>query len=341
LFMLVVIPTVPRFRKERHLFDTINGLLEQWPDDDTNFLYNRLSIRVYGTTDHPVFDEARTHFSSTKKGLHYIQWFQTLDPTVPASFPADSHQSEKENVGKSDTDTLERSTRATTLSHSKDAFSTGEVLESVTTETIEPAPVVSIQELETYKLVDASIPSEAVDMELSRAKLGVSEIKNDTIRNQQMIAHRIAMFDGVLPTNASYVMLLEDDFLLCQDGWNNILLSLDMAQGEVPRHCGVFVATGGSGLIFRNSALEVVYASLTQAREEISNRPSDVIMQDCLLGKIQICHQCSSTLVVSSSMLFGHIGHNSSTVENHYLPKDWQCGWRQVFNGYPDVFVVS
>jgi len=55
-------------------------------------------------------------------------------------------------------------------------------------------------------------------------------------------------------TNSEYIMFVEDDFPVCEDdGWDKITSLLVKASRAVPRHCGVFVATGASGLIFRST----------------------------------------------------------------------------------------
>ena len=68
--------------------------------------------------------------------------------------------------------------------------------------------------------------------------------------------------------------------------------------------------------------------------------PVDVLIQDCLRGRIPACANCAEQLVVSRTLLMHHIGFNTSTTRRVYTSQSWQCGWRQPFNGEPDVIVL-
>eukprot|EP01112_Ceratiomyxa_fruticulosa_P015288 TRINITY_DN4470_c0_g1_i1.p1 TRINITY_DN4470_c0_g1~~TRINITY_DN4470_c0_g1_i1.p1 ORF type:complete len:653 (-),score=88.85 TRINITY_DN4470_c0_g1_i1:95-2053(-) len=273
-FLTVLIPTVPRPKKQRHLMYTLQGLLDQWPEDESDFFYNKLSIRVYSPPDNPVFDEAKELFSSDKKGSHYIHWEQILTP-IPKKPLSDSQEPIKEGSSE------------------------------------------------------------------AKEKKALQEI-NSRARNRRMMKHRMEMLGDALLTNSSYIMLLEDDFVLCENGWNSMLFTIDSIMNELPNHCGVFVATGGSGLIFTYYSTPLVIEALLFANESTPDIPSDIVMQKCVRGTPEtICGQCKDNLGVSSEMIFKHIGGNSSTVENMYVDDEWQCGWRQVFNGEEDIYVID
>jgi len=172
-----------------------------------------------------------------------------------------------------------------------------------------------------------------------------------------------------------YIMLLEDDFPACSqdelarahaipssskaNGMSLLYHSLDILSekrdlGEP--FCGLFVATGGSGLVFSQSSLEAVVRLLDQRDEELLKMradgermvplPHDVMIQRCLSGGrgaqteeerrvyakyCQMCEQ-SGSLHVSGKLWFKHIGHFSSTVyDRYYDVKKWSCGTIQPF----------
>ncbi|SGY31956.1 BQ5605_C002g01288 [Microbotryum silenes-dioicae] len=227
--------------------------------------------------------------------------------------------------------------------------------------------------------------------------------------------------------SSAYVMLAEDDFPLCPDrdtsrgqkwtsAWSElqrVLIatneampdwplaeagsageSLDMSQEEASSgHCGVFVATGGSGLAIRGFIAAKLPALLLGAHDPHGNArvarairgefsvkhedegadTPDLVIQDCLRGRIPSCGVCSapdsssvkrpahrfpagsarnpygvsgdrwgkSGLVGTAQLLQRHLGYNASTLPGRkYGKEEWACGWRQPFNGDPDVLTL-
>ncbi|KAG0048232.1 hypothetical protein BGZ83_006789 [Gryganskiella cystojenkinii] len=139
-----------------------------------------------------------------------------------------------------------------------------------------------------------------------------------------------------------YLGIMEDDFPFCSNGgWQEMLNTIYKAHEEVPEHCGVFVATGGSGLIFKRSVAltaSFILESDVQAEERGERAtPPDISLQNCVLGKHDYCSSCAGHLVVSKTLLQGHLGYNSSTSGEGYHADQFQCGWRQPFNGWPSV----
>jgi hypothetical protein len=57
--------------------------------------------------------------------------------------------------------------------------------------------------------------------------------------------------------NSAYIMLIEDDFPLCKTGWSKFVQIFYKAYGPSPDFerkagpCGIFAATGGSGILVR------------------------------------------------------------------------------------------
>jgi len=132
--------------------------------------------------------------------------------------------------------------------------------------------------------------------------------------------------------NAAYVLLTEDDFPLCDDATTgphglrtyektmakleralvetNRLLP-DPASGSEPGHCGLFVATGGSGLVIRNSIASIlpsVFLGVDDPqglkRESLAAQGEldaahdgpdtpDLVIQDCLRGRLPECSMCA------------------------------------------------
>ncbi|CAG8646869.1 991_t:CDS:2, partial [Paraglomus occultum] len=130
----------------------------------------------------------------------------------------------------------------------------------------------------------------------------------------------------------TYVALVEDDFPLCEDKWAELLTVVYEANVKSPDHCGVFVGTGGSGLIMKRKQALISSDLLLQ---EILT-PPDIILQNCLLGTGKGCEECSQTLVTSKTLLMYHLGYNTSTSPDRiYQKNEFQCGWRHPFNGDP------
>lgn len=148
-------------------------------------------------------------------------------------------------------------------------------------------------------------------------------------------------------------------------------------------HCGVFVGTGGSGLIVRGWLAERMPDLLLGQDDRLGYRrearlsssrdgddttspdddgPPDLVLQDCLLGKVPGCEECSprsfrhsfgrshpprsardpfflqgdrygkSGLVTSERLLMRHLGYNASTIpDRKYKREEWNCGWRHPF----------
>ncbi|KAF9911984.1 hypothetical protein EC991_001431 [Linnemannia zychae] len=134
-----------------------------------------------------------------------------------------------------------------------------------------------------------------------------------------------------------YLGIMEDDFPFCKGGWQSMLNTIYEANQHVKNHCGVFITTGGSGLIFKRSVALVASFALErdmfakQRGEEVV--AADVALQDCMLGENDYCSSCKGTMVISQTLLQGHLGHNASTSGGNYSPDEFQCGWRHPFNG--------
>lgn len=141
-----------------------------------------------------------------------------------------------------------------------------------------------------------------------------------------------------------YLGLMEDDFPFCEDGWQTMLNTLYEANRKVQDHCGLFVGTGGSGLIFKRSvALTASFILEEDAlihSQGMAAPPPDISLQDCLMGEHEYCSSCAGTLVTSRTLLQRHLGYNSSTSGDGYDKNQFQCGWRQPFNGLPNVHTL-
>lgn len=71
--------------------------------------------------------------------------------------------------------------------------------------------------------------------------------------------HFAAALTYATKLDTQYVMLLEDDFPLCEGCWKKLMTVLVYAQsGIAAGHCGIFVGTGGSGLIIRHEMIPVL-----------------------------------------------------------------------------------
>ena len=54
--------------------------------------------------------------------------------------------------------------------------------------------------------------------------------------------------------------------------------------------------------------------------------PPDILLQNCLLGEIDGCKECSKTLVTSKTLLMYHLGYNTSTSPDRiYQKNEFQC----------------
>ncbi|KAI7827025.1 hypothetical protein BC939DRAFT_483610 [Gamsiella multidivaricata] len=134
---------------------------------------------------------------------------------------------------------------------------------------------------------------------------------------------------------------MEDDFPFCKGGWQEMLNTIYAANEKVQDHCGVFVGTGGSGMIFKRSvaltASFILEGDMQAQAKGLVAPPPDITLQKCLMGEHEYCSSCSGTMVTSKTLLQKHLGYNSSTSGDGYDKNQFQCGWRQPFNGLPDV----
>ncbi|KAG0008413.1 hypothetical protein BGZ80_003481, partial [Entomortierella chlamydospora] len=132
-----------------------------------------------------------------------------------------------------------------------------------------------------------------------------------------------------------YLAVMEDDFPFCENGWQEMLNTIYEANQKVPEHCGVFVGTGGSGLIFKRAVALTASFILERDLHTISlgltTPPPDVSLQNCLLGEHEFCSSCAGTMVTSKTLLQRHLGYNSSTSGGGYDKNQFQCGWRHPF----------
>ncbi|KAF8945372.1 hypothetical protein BGZ47_002788 [Haplosporangium gracile] len=141
-----------------------------------------------------------------------------------------------------------------------------------------------------------------------------------------------------------YLGIMEDDFPFCEGGFQTMLNTIYEADRQVKDHCGVFITTGGSGLIFKKSVALVVSFVLEQdelAKQRGMAVPApDQALQNCMLGQHDYCSSCAGTMVISKTLLQRHLGHNASTSGGVYSPEAYQCGWRHPFHGDPNIHVL-
>ncbi|KAK4510805.1 uncharacterized protein ATC70_005239 [Mucor velutinosus] len=137
---------------------------------------------------------------------------------------------------------------------------------------------------------------------------------------------------------STYIALVEDDFPVCgAKQWRQIESVIYDANMASPGHCGVFVGTGGSGLFLKPKIAKLASGLLLK----YPSLPPDIIIQQCLLGNLKECRECSQTLVTSKTLLMYHIGYNTSTsADRSYKKNEFQCGWRHPFNGDPNVITL-
>lgn len=133
-----------------------------------------------------------------------------------------------------------------------------------------------------------------------------------------------------LHPKSHYIGVIEDDFPLCPGEWNEVLRLIRDANKEVPHHCGIFIGTGGSGLIIRRNKVEAALISMHGAD------PTDVGLQNCLRGKT--CAGCQ--VVIPSRILMRHSGHDSSTLGHWYSSEKYQCRSRHPFVGDLDAVLL-
>ncbi|GAA5842444.1 hypothetical protein JCM9279_005385 [Rhodotorula babjevae] len=236
---------------------------------------------------------------------------------------------------------------------------------------------------------------------------------HDRLDQRLHVARGLAHAAGL---GGAYVLLTEDDFPLCEDeravggegarswsgAWTKLQAALVATNELMPDapvlggggateasmgHCGLFLATGGSGLAIRTPLAARLPALLlgvndphgdareaAAARGEIELRREgdgadtpDLVIQDCLRGRLPECAVCApgggpagasgrsarrpsrwegerrgkSGLAGTERLLQRHLGYNASTLPGRqYGREEWACGWRQPFNGEPDVLTV-
>lgn len=136
--------------------------------------------------------------------------------------------------------------------------------------------------------------------------------------------------------NSAYVMLLEDDFPICDGKLPYLYHSLCRSVQRDPNSCGFFASTGGNSLILRrgyslNSAINELQNTLKNdwKGEEESENAHDIQLQECLEGK-RNCPQCKNHFFISPILYFYHIGKKSSTMGRKFINNPWQCDWRHV-----------
>lgn len=189
---------------------------------------------------------------------------------------------------------------------------------------------------------------------------------------------------------SAYVLLTEDDFPLCPDNtragetpswagtWDElkrVVVATNVAMPDVavadsgPQlgHCGIFIATGGSGLLLRGriaallpsillsasdptgtarEALAALGSFAVSTSDEGADTP-DLVIQDCLRGRGPGCEVCAprlgrggaagdrygkSGLVGTQRLVQHHLGFEASTLPGRrYGKEEWACGWRQPF----------
>ncbi|KAF9580494.1 hypothetical protein BGW38_002843 [Lunasporangiospora selenospora] len=138
-----------------------------------------------------------------------------------------------------------------------------------------------------------------------------------------------------------YLGIMEDDFPFCAGGWQGMLNLIYEANRQVQGHCGVFIATGGSGLIFKRSVALTASFILENDVKALERGeavpPPDITLQNCMLGKHEYCQSCEGNMVISKTLLQGHLGYNTSSSGNGYSRTQFQCGWRHPFNGSPVI----
>ncbi|KAF9582450.1 hypothetical protein BGW38_000194 [Lunasporangiospora selenospora] len=141
--------------------------------------------------------------------------------------------------------------------------------------------------------------------------------------------------------DSAYLGIMEDDFPFCKHGWQDMLNTVYEANQRVKEHCGVFVGTGGSGLIFKRAvaltASFILENDVLMAAQGLEVPPPDITLQDCMLGLHDYCSTCAGTMVISRTLAQKHLGYNSSTSGDGYDKNQFQCGWRHPFNGLPNV----
>jgi hypothetical protein len=181
------------------------------------------------------------------------------------------------------------------------------------------------------------------------------------------------MMNNTNPQTTGWIGIMEDDFEWCEDGqqalqaliWEVAVAESQLSSSpgsgsENDRFCGIFIATGGSGLIVRPFVVPAILEALSSPAAVFE--ATDRVLQRCLLGHplYPSCARCASAssgrgipsaslskkplpearLAASRRLLLRHTGSMASTYAGRIYPEErWQCGWRQPFNGEPGVWV--
>ncbi|KAF9343471.1 hypothetical protein BGX26_005673, partial [Mortierella sp. AD094] len=175
---------------------------------------------------------------------------------------------------------------------------------------------------------------------IPKARKHVKWVRDEGFEKNQR-KHLVSAIRRVGTTEDSvYLAVMEDDFPFCENGWQEMLNTIYAANQKVPEHCGVFVGTGGSGLIFKRTvaltASFILERDLDTISQGLTTPPPDISLQNCLLGEHEFCSSCAGTMATSKTLLQRHLGYNSSTSGGGYDKNQFQCGWRHPFNGYPN-----
>eukprot|EP01080_Neovahlkampfia_damariscottae_P009638 gene9638-1842_t len=138
--------------------------------------------------------------------------------------------------------------------------------------------------------------------------------------------------------NYKYLLLLEDDFPICKNQLQNILLSLCHIESIDKKSCGLFTGMGGSGIIFN------IQNSLVRLKKELFLNPiyihaHDIQIQLCLDGTL--CKKCKHHFYISPSLYFFHIGYDTSTYRRKQKKSSWQCGWRHVYTNSKRAKIID
>ena len=153
----------------------------------------------------------------------------------------------------------------------------------------------------------------------------------------------------------SFILLLEDDFPVCENHMKKLIQLLQISQIQYPENlCGIFMGTGGSSILINSSVLPHLSQILRKdptfengrlfKNEDGSIRPlpHDVMIQSCLLGEFEDCREnpvlrnCKS--IVSDRLFFRHAGEKAPTDKflSHKGNK-WQCGWINPLTSSPSL----
>jgi hypothetical protein len=167
------------------------------------------------------------------------------------------------------------------------------------------------------------------------------DVINKTVRNDEEIRIHYDVASTLFqaykqhPT-AEWFLIQEDDFEVCPGGVSDMFSVMCESKRRGQDQCGVFLTTGGSGIVIRQSMLNIIIRLLldeiVRASKYQGFEHSDVTMQQCLKGHLPQCAHCAQSLVVPSRCLFRHIGFHSA--RNGFThPVKYTCEWRHPFAG--------